>query len=153
MVDGRHVTFCASVKEYKKIYTKKCQTMLFLTLEDLLGPIDCIMFPNCYEEFGHLVSNDEKLLVKGKVSISEEKGASVVIESVQLLDDVPMTLWVKFDTMDDIEELNLPTGNGQVKVYIADTKQIKIIPNVNTGGRVYRRLRRKYGKDNVKYKN
>lgn len=62
--------------------TKKNAMMCFLTLEDLYGSIDIVVFPNIYEKYGQLVNIDSTVLIKGKININEEQSSSIICETI-----------------------------------------------------------------------
>ena len=74
--DRRKVTIGGLVVQTKKTLTKKQETMAYLTLEDLEGEIETIVFPKCYKEYGHLLIEDKILLIEGTVKIEERGGYS-----------------------------------------------------------------------------
>jgi DNA polymerase-3 subunit alpha len=56
----------------KTIITKKGDKMAFLTLEDLTGKIECLIFPRIYAEFEAMLTSDEPILMSGQASLSED---------------------------------------------------------------------------------
>jgi len=63
-------------------YTKNNQVMAFLTLEDLVGSVEIVVFPRDYEKYGSLLNEDAKIFVKGRVSVEEEKDGKVICEQI-----------------------------------------------------------------------
>lgn len=57
-------------------YTKNNQTMAFLTLEDLVGSLEIIVFPRDYEKYKNYFENEARIFVEGRVTIEEEKTVS-----------------------------------------------------------------------------
>jgi DNA polymerase III subunit alpha len=67
----RDFTLGGMIMEKKAILTKKGDKMCFLTLEDLTGKIECIVFPRTYQEYEEILSSEEPLIMTGQVNLSE----------------------------------------------------------------------------------
>ena len=80
--DGSTVTVGGIITQKKNMLTKKNAMMCFLTLEDLYGSIDIVVFPNIYEKYGQLVNIDSTVLIKGKININEEQSSSIICETI-----------------------------------------------------------------------
>lgn len=63
-------------------YTKNNQVMAFLTLEDLVGSVEIVVFPRDYEKYNALLNEDAKIFVKGRVSVEEDKDGKVICEQI-----------------------------------------------------------------------
>lgn len=63
-------------------YTKKNQVMAFITLEDLVGSVEVVIFPRDYERYGTLLHEDAKIFVKGRTSVEEDKNGKVICEQI-----------------------------------------------------------------------
>ena len=63
-------------------YTKNDKVMAFLTLEDLVGNVEIVVFPRDYEQYSALLSEDAKIFVKGRVSVEEDKDGKVICEQI-----------------------------------------------------------------------
>ena len=117
-------------------YTKNNKTMAFITLEDLVGTLEVIIFPRDYEQNSRLLEIDNKVFIRGRVSTEEEKNGKLVCERMYAFDDTKKELWLQFDTMEDYhgkeEELFsiLRGSDGQdgIVIYISGTKQMKRLP-------------------------
>jgi DNA polymerase III subunit alpha len=68
----RDYTLGGVIREQKVILTKKGDKMAFLTLEDLSGTIECLVFPKVYAEYQELLGTDEPLIMTGQVNLSEQ---------------------------------------------------------------------------------
>lgn len=119
----------------KKIFTKKNRPMMFLTLEDMAGTFDVIVFPDPYEKYGSILKEDHTLRIQGKISV-DEKSASVIAEDVVDLDLAPKTIWVRLKSqeqnLDDILFIKGICAKSEnkhdwVKVYYTETKKIEIV--------------------------
>lgn len=146
----------------KKIkYTKNDKIMAFLQVEDLLGTVEVIVFPRDYEKNSTKLLEDNKVFVRGRVSLEEDRDGKLICEKITAFDEVPRKLWVKFATMADYEAqidglltmLADSDGSDSVILYIEDQKVMKKLPpnrNVNASENLQEKLCEKYGKDNIK---
>ncbi len=83
--DGSTVTVGGIVTQKKNMLTKKNTMMCFLTLEDLYGSIDIVVFPNIYEKYSQLANIDSTVLIKGRININEEQSSSIICETIMEL--------------------------------------------------------------------
>ena len=117
-------------------YTRNDKIMAFITLEDLVGSTEVIVFPREFEKYGPLLNEEQKIFVKGHASCEEEKDAKLMCEAIVAFDDVPHKLWVKFPNKaayearnnELMEVLRTSDGRDDVIIYIADTKEMKKLP-------------------------
>ena len=85
--DGQAVTVGGILVEKKVIFTKMNKKMAFLTLEDTVGTMEVIVFPNLYEKFARI--NEERVfVVKGRVSIKEETNAVILADDLTTLENI-----------------------------------------------------------------
>lgn len=94
--DGTSVKLLAIVTGIKKKTTKNDTTMAFVTVEDLYGSIELLVFPKLYAQFSHLLMTGNILFIEGRVSLREEESAKVIPDRIlpcpnesSLADDVP----------------------------------------------------------------
>ena len=80
--DGQFVRIAGIVSEIKTISTKSNKMMAFVTLEDLYGQMEVIVFPNIYEQNARLLSNDSQLLVEGHISVKEEEQPKILANKI-----------------------------------------------------------------------
>ena len=85
--DGDVVSVAGIAAEIKKKATKNGQLMAFVTLEDMSGQIECLLFPNVYEKLANRLSDETPLFVRGRVSVHEEEAAKIVANEASLLTD------------------------------------------------------------------
>ncbi|MBR1691621.1 MAG: DNA polymerase III subunit alpha [Lachnospiraceae bacterium] len=155
------VTVGGMISGIKTKYTKNNQAMAFLSVEDLVGTIEVIVFPKVYARDNDRIRTDAKVFVKGRVSVEEEQDGKLIAESVIGFDDIPKQLWIKFKNMAVYEEkkerlsqmLRESEGRDQVILYIDETKQVNRLPanrNVEASQRLLELLRSDFGEENVK---
>lgn len=74
--------------------TKSNQNMAFITLEDLLGSLEVVVFPKKYEQYRSILELDSKILVYGRASISEDEG-KLLLERAVSFDEIPKHVYVQ----------------------------------------------------------
>ena len=159
--DGRMATIGGIISEKKIKYTKNERVMAFLQVEDLLGSVEVIVFPGQYERFGKEIAEDNKVFIRGRVSIEEDKDGKLICEQITPFENVARKLWVKFSTKQEYEAhkdelfdaLRQSEGKDSVVIYVADPKSMNALPrnwNVNAGEELIERLTALYGEENVK---
>ena len=159
--DGQQVIVGGMITEKTIKYTKTNKVMAFLTLEDLLGTVEIVVFPRDYEKNVRLMEIDEKVFIKGRVSVEEERASKVICESMYSFEDAPRELWLQFETKESFlscerelyEDLKEVDGKDSVVIYIKSPKAIKRLgasKSIRISQDLLARLYEKYGKDNVK---
>ena len=131
--DGATETVGGLVTDCKIKYTKNDKVMAFVTLEDLTGSVEVIVFPRDYEVSQTALSEENKVFIKGRVSAEEDKDAKLICEQVTSFDDVPRQLWIRFDTKekylaaenDILNMIDQHGGRDQIIIYIANPKMKK----------------------------
>lgn len=141
--------------------TRTGQLMAFITLEDLMGSVEVIVFPRDYENNRDLLTEDEKLFIRGRVSLGDEPVGKLVCEQVIPFDAVSRQLWLQFEDMagyqaaeaELMELLKSSEGNYQVIIYLKKERAKKMLPpnwNVMADAGLLNRLYCKVGEKNVK---
>lgn len=141
--------------------TRTGQLMAFITLEDLMGSVEVIVFPRDYENNRDLLTEDEKLFIRGRVSLGDEPVGKLVCEQVIPFDVVSRQLWLQFEDMagyqaaeaELMELLKSSEGNDQVIIYLKKERAKKMLPpnwNVMADAGLLNRLYCKVGEKNVK---
>jgi DNA polymerase-3 subunit alpha len=140
--------------------TKQNKLMAFVTLEDLTGTVEVIIFSQKYEQYRLLLNEDEKVLIRGRVSIGDEAQGKLICDAIVPFSEIPKELWVKFETMDDyaargtelLQMLEEYDGRDTVCIYIANPKAVKKLGrqyNVGVTETLMETLREKFGEKNV----
>lgn len=161
VIDNSKVTVGGMITGKTIKYTKTNKVMAFLTVEDLVGTVEIVVFPRDYEKNAQLMEVDDKVFIQGRVSAEDEKASKLICENIRSFDDVPSELWVQFATKEEFlskEEdfyrlLNDSDGRDSVVVYIRSPKAVKRLGpsrNVKINGDLLGKLYEKYGSDNVK---
>ncbi len=130
--DGERVIIGGIIYEVSVKFTKKNQKMAYITLEDINGSVDVIVFPQQYQEASDKLGENKVILVSGKADISEDRGSKVVASTIRAyyeLEEAGKTLWIKLSeqgtkTIDDVTPL-LVKNRGLSKVIVYDEKTKK----------------------------
>jgi DNA polymerase III subunit alpha len=85
ITDGMRVILGGIITEVSKKYTKNNDMMAFVTLEDLYGNIEVIIFPKTYEKVASLIELDQLMLIKGRISIREDEAPKILCENIEPL--------------------------------------------------------------------
>ena len=133
IADNRFVTVGGVISERTNHFTKTNQPMAFVTIEDMTGTIEIIFFPKTFERYRDMLNEDEKILIRGRSSVEENKDAKLIAESAMRFADVPSTLWVNFSDRAAYDAgegqlLDLVRkfpGDHRVMVYLSTEKQRK----------------------------
>ncbi len=80
--DESFVIFGGMISDKNVKYTKTNKVMCFLTVEDLMGPVEVIVFPQSYEKYGPLLQEEAKVFIRGRVSVEEDKDAKLLLDEV-----------------------------------------------------------------------
>ncbi|WP_022778235.1 DNA polymerase III subunit alpha [Butyrivibrio sp. AE3009] len=148
------------ISEKKIKYTKNDQIMAFLTLEDLVGSIEVIVFPKTYEANAPRLGEDAKIFIEGRVSVEDERDAKLIASKVTLFDEVPKTVWLRFPNKEAYEAadasimniISSSDGNDEIAIYLNDTKQIKKLGrqfSIKADTAILERFSSLIGKENV----
>ncbi|MGX8729130.1 MAG: OB-fold nucleic acid binding domain-containing protein, partial [Lachnospiraceae bacterium] len=102
--NGSRVTVGGIVTEKTLKYTKTNQTMAFVTIEDLMGTVEALVFPKTFEKYRDLLETDRKVLIEGRVSSEDERAGKLIADKVMDFNDVPREMWLAFPTMEDFKK-------------------------------------------------
>ena len=83
--DGKSVKFAGIISEVKKKFTKNNTRMAFVTVEDLYGSCEIIVFDSCYAQCANLLCDDSIVLVEGRLSIREDDEPKIVARTISEL--------------------------------------------------------------------
>lgn len=142
-------------------HTKTNQMMAFITLEDLLGTVEVVVFPRDYETNRQYLEEDKKVFVKGRVSEEDDRPSKLICERIIPFDQVKRELWIQFaDKNSYLAEEQLlmgmiqdSEGDDTVVIYCKAEKAVKRLPrnwNIEIEPNILGRLTNYYGEDRVK---
>ena len=159
--DGAKVRIGGMITDKVIKYTKSNKAMAFITLEDLVGTVEIIIFPKDYERYAKYLENDAKVFVEGRVTAEEDRNGKLICEKIISFDEVKRELWLQFPSKSDFEEkegalygkMMDADGSEHVVIYLAAEKQMKRLPenrNVAITKELLEDLGNFLGNDNVK---
>ena len=141
--------------------TRSGKTMAFITLEDLFGTLEILVFSNVLERYRRLVRENEKVFISGKVSMGDEEQGKLIADKIIAFSEVPRELWIQFSCKQEFIEhepelisvMQESDGNDTIIIYLKSEKAKKVYPRnmrINASAEVVEKLENMYGKDNVK---
>lgn len=159
--DGTREIVGGMIIERTVKHTKTNQMMAFLTLEDLLGTVEIVVFPRDYEKYRELLEVDNKIFVKGRVVEEDERPSKLVCESILPFEQTKKELWIQFEDKADFQRneqivygyLADSDGEDEVVIYCRQERAIKRLPrnrNIKIGNEILSRLMNHYGEKRVK---
>ena len=142
-------------------YTKTNKTMAFLTIEDLVGTVEVIVFPKDYEKNSQMLTLDRKVFVRGRVSCEEDKPSKLICEKIWPFEEVPQELWVQFADMKEYQEkeqelfgvLRHSEGKDHVAIFVRSERAVRRLGDnwtIKADEEMIEKLSGIFGKENVK---
>ena len=142
-------------------YTKTNKTMCFLTLEDLLGTVEIVVFPRDYEKYKMYLEEENKVFIRGRVSEEDDAPSKLICESVTPFDQTKKELWLQYENKASFLEreqelyqmIASSDGNDQVVIYCKAERAVKRLPanrNVHVDTVLLSRLTNYLGESCVK---
>lgn len=159
--DGQKSIIGGMIVDKTTKYTKTNQVMAFLTLEDLLGTVEVVVFPRDYERNRRWMELNEKVFISGRVSEEDEKASKLICEKVIPFESTKKELWIQFPdkaTFLDEEQIVYgyladSEGEDEVMIYCAKERAVKRLPknrNIQINEQVLSRLMNHFGESRVK---
>ncbi len=159
--DNQSVVIGGIITEKTIKYTKQNKAMAFITVEDLFGTVEVIIFPRDYEKYSRYLNEDEKVFVAGHANVEEDKNGKLICEKIYSFDDTKRELWLQFATKESYEEtekelysrLYGSDGNDEIVIYIASLRAMKRLGqnyNVHINPELVGNLTEFLGEKNVK---
>lgn len=141
--------------------TRNNSMMAFITVEDLFGNVEVIIFPRDYERYKEHLLEDNKVFIRGKITVEEDKPAKLICAEIIPFDSLPKDVWIKFPSKeafllkekDLYELLSESDGKDQVIIYCEAEKAKKLLPKsrtIHANLDLIQKLKENYGADNVK---
>ena len=161
VTDGAKEIVGGIITDKKIKYTKNNKTMAFLTLEDLVGSMEIVVFPRDYEKNAPMMQTDARVFIQGRVSAEDDKPSKLICEKIFPFAGIPKELWIQFPDKETYERevadlyqmLHESDGKDSVILYIKSIKAMKKLPpsrNVQADARLVASLQAKFGTGNVK---
>ena len=158
--DGRNYIVGGLISNVTVKLTKTNQNMAFVTLEDLYGTVEVILFPRDYQKYRDLLVMDTGVYVRGRASVSEENG-KLVAETVISMDAVPTEIWIQVENIGCFQEkrdmlyniIRRAPGDREIIIYSREEKAVKRLPsyeNISGEAPVLEELQNLFGEKNIK---
>ncbi len=117
-------------------YTKQNKVMAFVTLEDLAGAVEVVVFPRDYEKNQQYLNEEAKVFIRGRVSEEDEAASKLICEKVVPFEQTKRELWLQFEDKESYlkEEAELfdmildSDGQDAVVIYCKKEKAVKRLP-------------------------
>ena len=148
------------ISEMSVKLTKKNQNMAFITLEDLRGTVEVVVFPRQYATYQSLLREDAKVFIKGTTQISEEE-SKVICNQIISFEDSRQELWIQFadkeaffkeeDALKGI--LTSYPGKNPVVIYCKTERAVNRLGRdymVSGDENLLFDLEKRYGKENIR---
>ena len=131
--DGSRVVIGGMVTSKKVKTTKQNQLMAFISLEDMVGTVECLIFPKIYEKDKAFLNEDSKIFIRGRVSVGDDPVGKLVCEEVIPFSEIPNELWLQFRNQAYYKEnidrvmaiLRDSEGKDRVAMYLKEEKAIR----------------------------
>ena len=159
--DGERATVGGMITTKTMKATKTNKMMAFITIEDLVGTVEVIVFPRDYEKIGKMLNVDDKVFVSGRISAEEDRASKMILESIRPFSEPKKELWIQFTDLEEFkcrEPELLSTimdseGSDSVIIYVKKEKMKKVLPasrNIKITDELLGRLYQIFGEKNVK---
>ena len=159
--DGAKEIIGGMITEKTIKHTKTNQMMAFITVEDLLGTVEVVVFPRDYEKNRDYLEVDSKVFVRGRVSEEDDKPSKMICEKIIPFEQTKKELWIQFpdkETFLDQEQIVYgyladSDGNDEVVIYCAKERVVKRLPknrNIGINEQILSRLMNHFGEKRVK---
>ena len=159
--DGSRQIIGGLVADRTVKYTKTNKAMAFLTVEDLVGSVEVVVFPRDYENYGSLTEKDGKIFVRGRVSAEDDKPSKLICEKITRFEEAPRELWIQFPDKAAYDSqvhglyelLRASDGQDMVVIYLKKERAVKRLPasrSVQADGELLGQLEERYGGENIR---
>ena len=159
--DGAKEIIGGMITEKTIKHTKTNQMMAFITIEDLLGTVEVVVFPRDYEKNRDYLEVDSKVFVRGRVSEEDDKPSKMICEKIIPFERTKKELWIQFPdkaTFLDEEQIVYgyladSDGDDEVMIYCAKEHAVKKLPknrNIGINEQILSRLMNHFGEKRVK---
>ena len=162
VVDGSKAVIGGMITAKTVKYTKTNKTMAFLTVEDLVGTVEVVVFPKDYEKNQQWMNEDEKVFIRGRVNNEDDRPSKLICEKIWRFEEVPMELWIQFSDMETYrtreQELfgvlrDSGDGSDYVAIYVRNPRSVRKLGEnwtVRADEAMMAKLAAMFGKENVR---
>lgn len=142
-------------------YTKNNKTMAFLTIEDLMGTVEVVVFPRDYERNHEYIQEDNKVFIKGRVSEEDDNASKLICEEIIPFEKTTQELWIQYEDKKEFlsnekklyEMLSDSEGDSTVVIYCKAERAVKRLPknqNIKIEPILLGKLKNYFGDSRVK---
>lgn len=160
VVDGEKAVIGGIVSSRVIKQTKKGDIYARVMIEDLVGMVECLIWPRQYSSYQRILEEGSKVFIEGRIQAEDDKDAIIICDKVLSFDEVPRKLWIQFESKAEfdikekelLEDLKNSDGNDMVVIFLKETKQKKVLPknqSVKVDDNILNLLRSKYGDENI----
>lgn len=161
LLDGTRVVIGGMITNKTIKYTRNNQVMAFLTVEDLIGTVEVIVFPKDYERNTNMLEEENKVFIRGKVAAEDDKASKLICEKICLFTEIPRELWIQFAAKEEYQEkeeeffrqIGASQGKDTVVIYLKKEHAMKKLPSrqrVSIDSLNMAELYETFGRENVK---
>ena len=162
IVDGATVIIGGMITEKTVKVTKHNQMMAFITIEDLVGSVEVVIFPRDYEANKNWLIEDEKVFIRGRASISEDEPVGKVIcEKIMPFSNYDKEIWISFsdenhfnaESQKLVDIIKYYPGTNEVGIQLINEKKYKRLPEmycVNINQALLQQLSEIFSEKNIK---
>lgn len=159
--DGSFQTIGGMITSRNLKVTKNNTVMAFLTIEDLFGTVEVIVFPRDFEKYRKHIELDNKVFIRGRVSAEEDRAAKLICQEVIPFSGNSKELWIKYENKQNFVEneqklyslLSEYDGNDSIVIFCESEKVLKRLPNnrnIQVNAEVLSKLYKIYGESNIR---
>ncbi|SFG29213.1 DNA polymerase III subunit alpha [Oribacterium sp. WCC10] len=131
--DQQRVTIGGIVTDVRTKTTKTQKQMAFIQIEDMVGTVEVIVFPNTYQLKRPLLTVDRKIFIYGHVTTSDDEDSKLIADNIYAFSDAPKELWLQFDSKEHYISLQPRIdrilyehqGDDVVGIYLRQEKAVK----------------------------
>ncbi|MCL2168785.1 MAG: DNA polymerase III subunit alpha, partial [Defluviitaleaceae bacterium] len=129
LTDGQKITIGGIITKKNITYTRKtAAAMCFMTIEDIYGYMESVIFPELFNAHSGQLTEGEAVIIEGKASLREDQAGVVIAEKIRFLQkEKPATLWLKVPEIAVVQPvldiLSAYGGTTPVVIYVEATKE------------------------------
>lgn len=162
VVEDNSIVVVGGMITAKKVKTTRTsQLMAFVSLEDMVGTVEALVFPKIYEKNKQYLTEDSKVFLRGRASIGDDPVGKLVCEEVIPFSAIPNELWLQFEDQEFYERtvdsvmavLRESEGKDRVVMYLKKERKLRRLSSswaIDAQGRLLEELYTLLGEKNVK---
>ena len=158
--DGQKVIIGGMIIDKTIKNTKNGQMMAFVTIEDLLGTVEVIIFPRDFTSNKSLLEVDNKVFITGRATANADEKGKIICEKVVMFDDIPRKCWIRFKNITEYKQkeaellklIQDSDGIDQVIIYCVEEKSQKSLSkskSICINEQLVNILKNQFGNENI----